>query len=193
MSAADRDPEAVGMCTPGGHTPPTRIGLLATAVGLNFSVAGMLTMAASAMEWLEGSAFWNGWLALAGFTTLLTARRLCHAMAPLFWVSIAPRVASHVTKEASAQTDRVPWQANLARRTCQKPADVCAAPYEDDLGVWSEGSKRPPTSTNSMRQGWPERLAQAWLVPRCTTTLPGPSTRSLSSSTSVSSPAMTTP
>lgn len=167
MSAADRDPEAIGMGTPGDHTQPTRIGLLATAVGLNLSVAGMLTMATSAIGWLEGSAFWNGWLALAGFKTLFTARRLCHAMAPMFWVAGAP---------------------------VKKPADVCAAaPYEDKLAVWSEGSKRPPTSTNSMRQGLPERLAQAWLVPRCTTTLPGPSTRSLSSSTSVSSPAMTTP
>jgi hypothetical protein len=167
MKAAHRDPVAIGVGTPGEHPQSNRIGLLATAVGLNLSVAGMFAMAASAMGWLEGSAFWNGWLALAGFTALLTARRLCHAMAPLFWVSAAP---------------------------VKKPADVgAAAPYEDEFAVWSEGSKRPPTSTNSMRQGWPERLAQAWLVPRCTTTLPGPSTRSLSSSTSVSSPAMTTP
>jgi hypothetical protein len=44
-----------------------------------------------------------------------------------------------------------------------------------------------------MRQGRPERLAQAWLVPRCTTTLPGRSSTSLSSSTSVSSPSITMP
>jgi hypothetical protein len=55
------------------------------------------------------------------------------------------------------------------------------------------GSYAPSICTNSMRHRWPERFDQAWLVPRCTTTLPGRSTTSESSSTSTSSPSIRMP
>jgi hypothetical protein len=78
------------MSMPGDHTQPTRTGPRAAAVGLNLSLAGMCTMAATALGWAEESAFWSVWLALAACTTLLTTRRLCRAMAPLFWITKAP-------------------------------------------------------------------------------------------------------
>ena len=81
------------------------------------------------------------------------------------------------TKETDSRNDR-------PARTNQPGARTFAA---------MSPSYTPSTRTKSMRQVLPERLAQAWLVPRCTTTLPCFSATSPLSSTSVSSPSITTP
>ncbi|MBT9465628.1 hypothetical protein [Hydrogenophaga sp.] len=62
---------------------------MATALGLNLSLAAMLTVVASALGWLGHHTIWGCWLALAGLLAILTTGRLCRAMAPLFWVSSA--------------------------------------------------------------------------------------------------------
>lgn len=92
-----------------------RTGPLATAVGMNLSVAGMLTMAASALGWVEGSAFWLCWLALAGFTTTVTMRRLCHVMAPLFWISNAPPATTLAARVATPPSAVPSNSANASR------------------------------------------------------------------------------
>lgn len=52
---------------------------------------------------------------------------------------------------------------------------------------------RPSTKMNSIRHRRSPRLAQAWLVPRWITTLPGPTSTSSSSNTRTISPSITIP
>jgi hypothetical protein len=47
----------------------------------------MLTVVTSALGWLGHHMIWGYWLTLAALLAILTTRRLCQAMAPLFWVS----------------------------------------------------------------------------------------------------------
>jgi hypothetical protein len=54
-----------------------RVELWATVLCLNFAVAGMFAIAATALGWGGTDACWTWWLMLAALLPLLTGRRLC--------------------------------------------------------------------------------------------------------------------
>lgn len=79
-------------CHRNDHAQPAQMELVATALGLNVSLAAMLTVVASALGWLGDHMIWGCWLTLAALLAIVTTRRLCQAMAPLFWVSCAAHI-----------------------------------------------------------------------------------------------------
>jgi|GEM_PF-6558970 hypothetical protein len=58
---------------------------LATALGLNVALAGMVVMTASAFDVLDARFLWLYWAIVVGVTSCLTLRRVSGVLAPLFW------------------------------------------------------------------------------------------------------------
>lgn len=65
-----------------------RFELLATALGLNVALAGMIVMMASAYGILDVRVLWWCWPSMACMMSCLTAQRLGRLLAPLFWCSV---------------------------------------------------------------------------------------------------------
>ena len=92
--------ERTQICARTDRITHVRIELMATAVCLNVSLAAMLSVIASAFGPLHGYPIWGWWLVLASILTIVATRRLCCALAPLFWIS------------GDAQSARERWVAN---------------------------------------------------------------------------------
>lgn len=82
------------MRTHGDPSRAARCEQLATALGLNIALAGMLVMTASAFGGLDGRSLWLCWPILSGLMSCLSLRRLSRALAPLFWSCAPPRDAA---------------------------------------------------------------------------------------------------
>lgn len=114
-------------------TRAARVEQLITAAGLSIALGGLLSVCASAFGLVDGAAFWECWLISAGLI-LLSARRLSHALAPLFRSQALHRHALTSAESASAHPTTSPryWSAGIRSLTTSGAAEAVSTAQPRD-------------------------------------------------------------